>query len=166
MLFQTGMSGYSNLQEMNMSERNEFHTMKGYQLIESGRMSTAMEDYLEMMFRIFSEGLPIRVVTLSGRLQVKPSSVTKMVQLLSREGYVLSEKYGDIVLTERGKKAGEYFLYRHEIVCRFLCLLNNSENELEQAEKIEHFLKPETVKNLNRLSLLIESASLFNKSKT
>lgn len=35
---------------------------------------------------------------------------------------------------------------------RFLCTLNSSENELEQAEKIEHFLDGRTVENLARLT--------------
>lgn len=51
---------------------------------------------------------------------------------------------------------GNYLLYRHDVIHRFLCLLNHSEDELEQAEKIEHFLTCETVKNLDLLSQKIQ----------
>ena len=40
---------------------------------------------------------------------------------------------------------------RHEVIHRFLCALNHSDNELEQVEKIEHFLNRTTVKNLEQL---------------
>ena len=79
-----------------------------------------------------------------------------MVQQLVQEGFVLAERYGDIALTERGRAMGNYLLYRHDVIHRFLCLLNHSEDELEQAEKIEHFLTCETVKNLDLLSQKIQ----------
>lgn len=42
-------------------------------------------------------------------------------------------------------------LCRHEVIHAFLCFLNGSSNELEEAEKIEHFLSRKTVENLNAL---------------
>lgn len=38
------------------------------------------------------------------------------------------------------------------MIHRFLCALNHSDSELEQVEKIEHFLNPNTVKNLELLT--------------
>ena len=51
-----------------------------------------------------------------------------------------------------GKQWGEYFIYRHQVLNNFLCLLNNSHNELEQVEKIEHFLNKKTIDNLALLT--------------
>lgn len=56
-------------------------------------------------------------------------------------------------MTDKGREAGNYLLYRHEVIHRFLCVLNHSGNELEQAEKIEHFLDRTTVKNLELLTM-------------
>ena len=75
-----------------------------------------------------------------------------MVNNLKHLGYVTFEKYGYIKLTEEGSKTGAYLLYRHEVLHDFLCLLNNSENELEQVEKIEHFLNEKTIKNIKRIT--------------
>lgn len=128
-----------------------FYTMKGYSLQESGRMTNAMEDYLEMIARLSMEHAPVRVNDLARALHVKAPSVTKMVQQLAGSGYLHAKKYGEIVLTDQGRSIGDYLLYRHEVLERFLCRLNRSESELEQVEKIEHFLDRRTVRNLEGL---------------
>jgi Mn-dependent DtxR family transcriptional regulator len=101
----------------------------------------------------------VRISDISNMLHVKPSSATKMVQTLTSHGYLTSVKYGFIFLTEKGEKQGKYLLYRHDVINKFLCSVNHSKNELEQAEKIEHFLNVKTVKNLDILvqKLLKES---------
>ena len=134
-----------------MNYPKEFYTMKGYSLNSKSEITSAMEDYLEMIARLSREEEFIRVGELSKLLHVKASSVTKMVQQLVQAGYVSAERYGKIELTESGKMLGGYLLYRHDVIHRFLCLLNRSENELEQVEKIEHFLDERTIKNLELL---------------
>lgn len=135
-----------------MKQTDGFYTIKGYALQTAGELTSAMEDYLEMIARIHKEGRRVRVRELSGRLHVKASSATKMVQQLVLTGFLEAEKYGDIVLTEKGLETGHYLLHRHDVVHRFLCLLNHSDNELEQVEKIEHFLDKRTIENLERLN--------------
>jgi Mn-dependent DtxR family transcriptional regulator len=135
-----------------MSQSNGFYTMKGYALNADGELTSAMEDYLEMIARLTRQNASVRVSDLSGMLHVKASSATKMVQQLGLCGFIQAEKYSDIHLTDKGRDAGNYLLYRHEVIHRFLCVLNHSENELEQAEKIEHFLDRATVKNLELLT--------------
>jgi Mn-dependent DtxR family transcriptional regulator len=82
-----------------------------------------------------------------------PSSASKMVLSTSRSvmGLVNFEKYGLISLTPNGKELGEYLLFRHNIVHKFLCLINSSTNELKQTELIEHLLDKRTVKNIEAL---------------
>lgn len=136
-----------------MENSNEgFYTMKGYALHTDGGMTNAMEDYLEMIARLSGQGGSVRVVSLSRMLHVKASSVTKMVKQLGEAGLIQAQKYGTICLTDKGRDAGDYLLYRHEVICRFLCLLNHTDEELEQVEKIEHFLNPATVRNMELLT--------------
>lgn len=140
-----------------MNETNGFYTLKGYQINAKLELTPAMEDYLEMIFRIMQDNTHVRVGVLSKMLHVKPSSVTKMIQHLNNTGYICAEKYGYIYLTEKGKKMGQYLLYRHDVIHRFLCILNHSENELEQVEKIEHFLNQTTIKNLDSLTNFLKT---------
>ena len=132
-------------------DKSEFFTMTGYVWHKEG-LTASMEDYLEMICRLSTGGGVIRINELSACLHVRPSSASKMAANLKDAGFLTFQKYGYISLTEKGKKTGDYLLYRHETVHRFLCALNGSVNELEQAEKIEHFLDGRTVENLARLT--------------
>lgn len=135
-----------------MGSEDGFYTLKGYGNSAEDGLSPAMEDYLEMISRLSLEGVPVRVGGLSRMLHVRPSSVTKMLSQLQRSGHLRAERYGEIALTERGRAVGDYLLYRHGVIQRFLQALNGSLDELEQAEKIEHFLRRATVENLDRLT--------------
>ena len=130
---------------------NKFYTLKGYALQEGRTVTFSMEDYLEMIYRIHVTGEAVRVGTVAEKLNVKPSSATKMVSNLKNQGLVLSKKYGYIQLTEAGLRLGQYLVFRHETLHRLLCHINQSDNELEQVEKIEHFINPETVRNIGKL---------------
>ena len=134
-----------------MDKEQEFYTLKGYQLIEEEEFTPAMEDYLEMIYRMAQKDGYVKIKDLSNNLNVRPSSSTKMTQHLNDLGYIRAERYGKIILTEKGSKAGSYLLYRHNVIHRFLCILNNSSNQLEQTEKIEHFCNQQTVINLDSL---------------
>ena len=130
---------------------NKFYTLKGYALLEANVITTSMEDYLEMAYRLHTSGQPIRNKTIASNLNVKPSSATKMVANLKKHGLAMSERYGYIQLTPAGLALGEYLIFRHDTLHRLLCFINQSTNELEQVEKIEHFVNVDTVMNIQRL---------------
>lgn len=134
-----------------MSVSNGFYTLKGYQLIESDELTPAMQDYLEMICRLSAKSSIVRISTLATELHVRPSSASKMAAHLAETGYILFARYGYIRLAEKGQETGRYLLYRHEVIQRFLCMVNHSTDELRQTEKIEHFLDFRTVRNLAAL---------------
>ena len=134
-----------------MPDKDKFYTLKGYALLDGNTITASMEDYLEMIYRIHSRGEAVRIGVLAESLNVKPSSATKMVGNLKKEGLVLSEKYGYIKLTESGCELGKYLVFRHDTLHRFLCYINQSENELKQVEMIEHFFNVKTVLNIKKL---------------
>lgn len=134
-------------------EKHEgFYTLKGYARNEPEGLSPAMEDYLEMICRLCREAGVARVSELAQTLHVRPSSASKMVANLREAGYLSFERYGYIVPTARGEEMGRYLLQRHRVLHSFFCLLNGSEEELRQVEKIEHFIDRRTVENLARLT--------------
>ena len=136
----------------------DFYTLTGYQQREQAELTPAMEDYLEMICRLAMREPVVRRSEIAGRLHVSAASASKMTRQLKDEGYVNAAKYGYISLTPKGRRAGAYLLFRHKVLHRFLCALNGSENELEQAEKLEHFLNRDTVQNLWRLTKELEAA--------
>ena len=77
---------------MRMSKpiENEFHTVRGYQLRQQkeGRLTPALEDYLEMVYRLCREENYTRINKLSESLHVRPSSASKMTAKLVEAGYL------------------------------------------------------------------------------
>ena len=143
-----------------MSDSDGFYTLKGYQKNQKPELTAAMEDYLEMIYRISSSNKRVRTVELSQMLHVKPSSVTKMITQLTSTGFVNSQKYGYIQLTDKGRHEGEYLLNRHRILNEFFCALNGSDNELEQVEKTEHFFSRKSIEHLEKWTEIIKNNSI------
>lgn len=144
-----------------MNTENNFFTTKGYQLKHQNEITDAMEDYLEMICRLLGDHDYIRINHLADKLNVRPSSCSKMVQNLKNAGYVDFEKYGVVRPTAKGWEVGKYLLYRHDVLHRFFCLVNGSECELEQVELIEHFLNKKTILNLEKLMERIKKEKLL-----
>ncbi|MBS5844042.1 MAG: winged helix-turn-helix transcriptional regulator [Clostridiales bacterium] len=135
-----------------MENGSGFYTLKGYSLNENEKLTSSMEDYLEMICRILQKNEVVRIRELAENLHVKPSSASKMVNNLKEAGYIEFKKYGYIAITQKGLETGNYLLHRHRVLHDFLCLLNHTKDELEQVEKIEHFINKITIDNLERLT--------------
>lgn len=133
-----------------MDNLSSFRTQKGYQLIDKPKLTASMEDYLEMIYRILKTQPLVRIGSLAKQLNVKPSSASKMVNQLKNNGLVEFERYGYVKPTEKGIMLANYLLFRHDVLVEFLCLINNSKDELEQVEKIEHYINEKTVYNLKK----------------
>jgi len=133
-----------------MEENQPYKTVRGYQMEKSGELTSALEDYLEMTYRLCSEKGYTRVGELAETLGVRPSSVSKMMAKLAELGYIDSEPYDRIRLTPAGQEKGSFLFGRHETVARFLRILG-SQSLLEETELIEHALSPHTLRQLMAL---------------
>ena len=148
------------MSKMEQSKNEEFRTIRGYELAEGyeNSLTTAMEDYLEMVGRLCADEGYTRVGKLSDHLQVKPSSASKMVRKLIELGYLKFDSNDNIRLTPVGKEQSGYLLHRHQVLERFLLLLG-IQNPLQEIEMLEHSIKPYTVKRLERLLQFFEQNS-------
>ena len=140
-----------------MDRETDFYTQKGYQLKNRSHITGAMEDYLEMICREGKTEGYVRIGALAAKLNVRPSSASKMVYNLRTLGLVEFEKYGLIRPTEEGWQLGEYLLYRHRVLLRFFHLVDGGE-DLELVEQVEHFLREGTVHNLERVTYFLEES--------
>jgi len=104
-----------------------------------------------MIYRNTLNNENISIKDLSNYLNVKPSSASKMANRLKDLNLIDFEKYGQISLNEDGKNIGKYLLYRHNVLNNFFKLLNKNKYNLEQVEKIEHFIDYDTVRNIEKL---------------
>ncbi|MEW9106959.1 transcriptional regulator MntR, partial [Paenibacillus sp.] len=72
---------------------------------------------------------------------VHPSSVTKMIQKLDKDDYLIYEKYRGLVLTSKGKKIGKRLVDRHQLLEDFLTLIGVADEHIyTDVEGIEHHL--------------------------
>lgn len=133
-----------------MGIKSEYYTLKGYRLKEKNYITEAMEDYIEMIYREVKDNY-ITIKKLSEKLNVKASSVSKMATKLKELNLINFEKYGKINLTNDGIILGKYLLHRHNILKIFFKKLNKSKYNLEQVEKVEHFIDIDTIYNLEKL---------------
>ncbi|MFZ7134028.1 MAG: metal-dependent transcriptional regulator [Eubacteriales bacterium] len=134
-----------------MNER-EFYTVRGYQMLNENKLTSSMEDYMEMIYRISKENDYIRVNQLADKLNVRPSSTTKVVQKLNKLGMIHYQRYGIIQLTEEGKEIGKFLLGRHEILEGFLKNLGIKETLLKDTEMMEHDMSLNTLKSIDLLN--------------
>jgi DtxR family Mn-dependent transcriptional regulator len=154
--------------------RKNFHTVRGYQILEQKKrvITPAMEDYLEMIYRVSLKDGYIRISTLSQLLNVQAPSATKMVQRLTNLGLLDYKRYGVIFLTESGREMGKFLLERHNSVERFLKFLGVGENLLLETELIEHNISVHTLRLLGLFNEFLaenpyvrEQFELFKKTR-
>lgn len=106
----------------------------------------SMEDYIEQIYLLIEEKGYARVSDIAENLAVHPSSVTKMVQKLDKDEYLIYEKYRGLVLTSKGKKIGKRLVYRHELLEDFLKIIGVQEDRIyEEVEGIEHHLSWDSI---------------------
>jgi len=106
----------------------------------------SMEDYIEQIYILIEDKGYARVSDIAENLSVHPSSVTKMVQKLDKDDYLIYEKYRGLVLTMKGKKIGKQLVYRHELLEQFLRVIGVKEEHIyEDVEGIEHHLSWESI---------------------
>ena len=141
-----------------MKDTSEFHTVRGYQLLEQNKklLTSAMEDYLEMIYRSSLNEESISTSSLSELLNVAAPSTTKMVQKLNRLELLDYKKYGYIYLTENGKEIGKYLLQRHNIIEQFLKNLGVKDNILAETELIEHTISAATLQKINAFNKFLD----------
>lgn len=112
----------------------------------------SMEDYLERIYQLIDEKGYARVSDIAEALEVHPSSVTKMVQKLDANEYLVYEKYRGLILTAKGKKIGKRLVYRHELLEEFMRMIGVDEKYIyKDVEGIEHHLSWEAIDRIGDL---------------
>jgi Mn-dependent DtxR family transcriptional regulator len=117
----------------------------------------SMEDYIEQIYLLIDNKGYARVSDIADALSVHPSSVTKMVQKLDKDDYLVYEKYRGLILTAKGNKIGKRLVFRHELLEQFLNIIGvKEENIYEDVEGIEHHLSWDSIDRIGDLVQLFE----------
>lgn len=104
----------------------------------------SVQDYLKRIYDLTEDGSPASTNDLARVLQVKPASVTGMIQKLAAEksALVAYQKHQGVTLTPAGKRAALEVIRHHRLLEAWLVqTLGYSWDEVhEEAERLEHVI--------------------------
>jgi Mn-dependent DtxR family transcriptional regulator len=93
----------------------------------------------------------VKISGIAAYFDVDPSTVTKNIHDLAREGYVEHEPYGCVALTEFGREYGAFLVRRHRILGLILSHYGLSEAEAcREALRMESYLSRDAVNKMCR----------------
>lgn len=109
-------------------------------------LSRSVQDYLKTIYTLTRHGSPIGTMELAESLQVKPASVSNMLQKLDahQPRLVDYQKHRGATLTYEGEQAALKVIRRHRLLEQFLFqILHYPWNEVHnEAEVLEHVISP------------------------
>ena len=115
--------------------------------VREAHQSETIEDYVELIADLIAVQKEARASDLAARLGVANPTVSKMLSRLQEEGYIDSQPYRSIFLTEKGEQLARKCKERHQIVLEFLIRLGVDPETAEfDAEGIEHHISEKTLR--------------------
>lgn len=108
------------------------------------------EDYLEAVLFIEQQKGRVRSVDVAKYLGVSKPSVNKALTILQDMGYVNKPVYGDVTITDEGRKKAQTVALKHKALTRLLTDVLGVEQDIAEKDacKIEHDISEETTKKL------------------
>ena len=134
--------------EMNMKVK----TAKAKKKAPRRQLSSSMEDYLEAITVLKKDKGVARVRDISLFLDVKKPSVTSALNVLSKKGLIVHEKYGYVELTFEGENIARAIKRRHDMLIKFLTKVLKVDRDIAKKDacRMEHTMSPETFEKLNK----------------
>jgi len=128
-----------------------------------GILTPSLEDYLEELYRFSLSADTVRVTDLSIKLGVSLPSVTKALRKLKSGQYIYYQRYGEITLTEKGKKLGDFLVKRNQLLQEFLVLINTDCDIAAEAEAMEHYLSEATIRSIQAIVTFLNQNPEWHK---
>ena len=113
-------------------------------LKESGEM------YLETILVLKNRHGSVRSIDVANELDYSKPSVSRAMGILKKDGLVVIEPNGNIILTDKGQQIAEAILDRHNNISKYLVKALNvrEDTALDDACKIEHIISDESFKQM------------------
>lgn len=110
-------------------------------------ISKSSEEYLKTIYVLIKQNGSVRVTDIANKMNCSKPSVTKQLNILSKNKLINYESYGDITLTEEGERVSKKILEEDDII---YILLNdiigvNEEVSNSDASKIKSVIDSRTL---------------------
>jgi DtxR family transcriptional regulator, manganese transport regulator len=117
----------------------------------SAQSSALLEDYVELISDLISDGGEARPTDIARRLGVTHATAIKTIGRLKREGLAMAKPYRGVFLTTAGEVLADRVRARHRVVVDLLLAVGVPAAAAEQdAEGIEHHVSDETLAAFGR----------------
>ena len=114
-------------------------------LHESGEM------YLETIYVLTQEKPAVRAIDVGEHMGFSKPSVSRAVGLLKKDGYVVVDENGYLVLTQAGLEVAKKIYQRHTMLTQFLTAIGvDKDTAAEDACRIEHAISDTTFVAMKR----------------
>lgn len=123
-----------------------------FERVRQAHQMEATEDYVELIDDLICSQGEARLVEVAERLGISQPSASKTIARLQRDGYVTSEPYRSLFLTDKGKALADKSRARHDTVFRFLLAIGVCEETAKHdSEGVEHHVSDETLAAFERI---------------
>ena len=108
-----------------------------------------IEEYIEKIYVLQNLHGTATTGRIAEEMNIKPPSVTQMLQKLSEEGLVDYNPYQGAVLTSKGEEKAKALMKSHRTISDFLVLLGiDARCAEDDACRVEHHISKETCERL------------------
>ena len=115
------------------------------------RLQESGEMYLETIYTLSRQSQHVRSIDISEYMGYSKPSVSRAVNLLKTNGYILMDKDNYITLTETGLEIAQKIYDRHTVLTKALIVLGISEKTAaEDACRMEHAISDETFEAIKK----------------
>ncbi|MBC2728427.1 metal-dependent transcriptional regulator [Desulfosporosinus sp.] len=113
-------------------------------------LTSALEDYLEVILELGETEKEIRVTDVAEKLNIAKSTVTITLNKLKNLGLVTQESYGPIILTRMGEVYAVDVKKRHRVLRKFLVEILGVDYQTAEKDAclMEHVISPVTIKKM------------------
>ncbi len=125
--------------------------VESFRQVRAARAQERVEDYVELIDDLLSDGGEARQVDIAARFGVAQPTVAKALARLADAGYVVRRPYRGVFLTPEGKLLATQSRERHRMVEDFLKAIGVDEDSARRdAEGIEHHVSAPTLEAFSR----------------
>lgn len=116
------------------------------------RTKESSEMYLEVILKLEKRNGIVRSIDIAREFNYSKPSVSRAVGVLKKAGFITHSPYGDIALTDEGRKKAEDIYRRHCLITNFLKDTLSIDDELAEQDacRIEHIISDETVNAIEK----------------
>ncbi|WP_347488560.1 metal-dependent transcriptional regulator [Desulfoscipio sp. XC116] len=116
------------------------------------KLTFTMENYLEAIYELSSEGTGVRLSDIAERMGVTKASTNSAMATLSKKGLIFNRKYKEIYLTPTGRKLAEFTSQKHRVVQQFFTEILNIDMAIadKDACAIEHVISDDSINAMRK----------------